>query len=389
MPQGARLARAWSIDELARQARSRLPRPVFDFYAGGAEDEQTLRANTDAFERRPLVPRVFADVSKVATGCELLGASAAAPMAIAPMGAVAYGWPRGDVALARAAAAAGIPYTLSTMAAASIEDLARQATGRLWFQAHLLTPHERTRALVRRAQAAGYEALMVTADLPVGGKRERDLRHRLAMPFRLRPGHLPAFAARPGWTLGMLRRGVPSMPNMAGDAPAGSSIGAGFDAAFDWDDLRRLRDEWRGRFIVKGVLHPADAVRAIACGADAIVVSNHGGRQLDGGVATLDALPAVLRAVLGRVPVLLDGGITRGRDVLKALACGAQGVLLGRAVLWGLCAAGQPGAEQALALLREELVRSMQLCGLSGLGERERLAGLMAPLVESHHEGDL
>jgi (S)-mandelate dehydrogenase len=387
MAASARLARAWSIDALRTLAAARLPRPVFDFYDGGAEDEQSLRANAAAFERVALVPRAFVDVSRVDTRCELLGAAAALPMAIAPMGAVAYAHRDGDLLLARAAAAAGIPYTLSTMSAVSIERLAQEAPGRLWFQAHLLTPPGRTLQLVARARDAGYEALMITADLPVGGKRERDLRHQLAMPFRLRARHVAAFAARPAWSLGMLRHGVPDMPNMlptTGSAQ-GSSIGAGFDASFDWTALRAIRAAWPRRLIVKGLLHPADAAQAVEAGADAIVVSNHGGRQLDGAIAPLDALPAIVRAVGGRASVLLDGGIRRGRDVLKARALGAEGVLLGRSVLWGLCVAGQRGAEHALQVLREELVRSMQLCGVADLRAADSLS-THPPMKDARHE---
>jgi (S)-mandelate dehydrogenase len=357
----------FSIDEFRRLAKARLPRPVFDFYEGGAEDEQTLRANLAAFERTPLRPRAFIDVSAASTACTLLGGPAAAPMAIAPMGAVAYGWRGGDAALARAAHAAGLPYTLSTMAATSIEELARQAGGRLWFQAHLLLPRERTLQLVDRARDAGYEALMVTADLPVGGRRERDLRNGVSMPMRFTPANVLAFARKPAWSLGMLLRGAPA-PAQAGPGPsAGSSIGGNFDPAFDWQALEQLRARWPRKFIVKGILDPQDAQRCAALGIDAVVVSNHGGRQLDGCMAALDALPAVAAAVAGRCTVLMDGGVRRGRDVLKALLAGADGVLLGRAALWGVCAAGEPGARHALALLQQELLTAMKLCGIAAL----------------------
>jgi (S)-mandelate dehydrogenase len=382
----ARAAAAWSIEELRLLARARLPKPVFDFYEGGAEDELTLRANAAAFARAQLVPRVFVDVSAPAIATQLLGAPAAMPLAVAPMGAVAFGWRDGDFALARAAAACGIPYTLSTMAAASIEDVAAQVGGRLWFQAHLLAPHTRTLDLVARAAAAGYEALMITADLPIGGKRERDLRNRLAMPFKPGWRHFLPFAARPAWSLDMLLRGTPRMANVAPPATTGgSSIGGGFDPGFEWDALAQLRRIWPRKLIVKGILHPADAERAVQAGVDAIVVSNHGGRQLDGCVPTLQALRAVSAAVGGRTEVLVDGGIRRGRDVLKALLCGADGVLVGRAALYGVSAAGQPGAERALRLLQQELVAAMQLCGIRDLRElrdRPDRAGLLS--FDSH-----
>jgi (S)-mandelate dehydrogenase len=361
------LGRAYSIAQLQRMAKARLPRLIYDFFEGGAEDELTLRANAQAFGAAPLVPRAFMNVETVDTGCDLLGSCATLPMAIAPMGAVAYGWRDGDLALARAAASAGIPYTLSTMAAASIEQVAEKAGGRLWFQAHLLSPRERTLALVERARAAGYEALMITADLPAGGKRERDLRNGLAMPFRMRPGHVLQFASRPRWAWDMLWHGAPSMPNMAAPPGAGdaSSIGGGFDARFDWEALRALRRGWPRRLIVKGLLHPADARSAVDAGADAVVVSNHGGRQLDGCIPTFDALAGIVDAIGARAQVFIDGGISRGRDILKARLAGADGVLLGRAALWGVCAGGQAGAEHAIALLADELERSMRLCGVT------------------------
>ena len=374
-----RVAAAWSIAELQRLARARLPRTVYDFYEGGAEDEQTLRANAAAFEQRKLVPRAFIDVGTVSTARPVLGVAAPLPLAIAPMGAVAYGWRDGDILLARAAAAAGIPYTLSTMAATSIERVAGEAGGRLWFQAHLLQPRERTLALVDRAQAAGYEALVISADLPVGGKRERDLRNRLAMPFRPGWRHVLEFAARPAWTAGMLWHGTPQPANVTAPAAPGSSIGGGFDPGFDWQALAELRARWPRKLVIKGILHPADAQRCVAAGVDAIVVSNHGGRQLDGCIASLDALPAIVRAVDGRAGVLLDGGIRRGRDILKALLSGADAVLLGRAALWGVCAGGQAGAARAIDLLRAELVTAMQLTGITRLDPLDASGRLVPP----------
>ena len=349
---------------------------MFDFYDGGSEDEFTLRANCAAFERVRLLPRTLVDVSKVATQAEILGQPARLPLAVAPTGAVAFGWPMGDVAIARAAAAAGIPYTLSTSATASIERIAREAPGRLWFQAYIFKQREFTQQLIERARVAGYEALMVTVDLPVGGKRERDLRNDFSVPFRFTPRNLLDFASRPGWALPMLRHGVPALENLAGFVPeaasasaVASSVGRNNDASFDWDSLKAIRDRWPAKLMLKGILRADDAERAAAIGCDAIVVSNHGGRQLDGAVATLDALPGIVKAVKGKTEVFVDGGIRRGSDVLKALALGAQAVMVGRATLYGACAAGESGARRALEILREELVRSMQLCGVRSVGE--------------------
>lgn len=365
-----------SIEDLRRLAKKRLPRAIFDFYDGGAEDELTLRGNRAAFERVRLLPAVLKDVSAIQTKTSLLGSESALPMAVAPTGAVSFGWPMGDVAIARAAAAAGIPYTLSTSATASIERIAREAPGRLWFQAYIFKQRDFTQKLIDRARAAGYEALMITVDLPVGGKRERDLRNDFSVPFRFTPKNLLDFASRPGWALPHLRHGMPALENLAGFVPeatstaaVASSVGRNNDASFDWEALKAMRDEWPGKLLLKGVLRADDAERAAAMGCDAIVVSNHGGRQLDGAVATLDALPAVAAAVGKRASVFVDGGVRRGADVIKALALGAQGVMLGRATLYGACAAGQPGAARALEILREELVRSMQLCGVRSVQE--------------------
>jgi len=361
---------AISIEDLRRAARSRLPRAVFEFFDGGAEDEITLRANRQAFERLRVLPRVLVDVSAVDTRTQILGRESSLPIAVAPTGAVGFGWPGGDVGIARAAAACGIPYTLSTTATASIERVAREAPGRLWFQAYIFKGRDFTFRLIERARACGYEALMVTVDLPVGGKRERDNRNHFAIPFRFTARNLRDFASKPGWALGMLRTGMPVMENLVGFTPEAvsasgiaSSVGRNYDPSFDWDGLKAMRDAWPEKLILKGIVHPADAERAVTLGCDAVVVSNHGGRQLDGGIATLDALPAVVRGINGRIPVWVDGGVRRGVDVIKALALGAQAVLVGRATLYGACAAGEAGARRALDILRSELVRAMQLCG--------------------------
>ncbi|CUJ47451.1 (S)-mandelate dehydrogenase [Achromobacter xylosoxidans] len=370
----ARLDDCYSIERLRLAARARLPRPVFDFFDGGAEDEITLRENAGAFQRLRLAPRVLRDVSRVDATAMLVGAPAALPCAIAPTGAVGFGWRGGDVALARAAAQAGIPYTLSTSATASIEEIADRAPGRLWFQAYILQDKARLADLIRRAGAAGYEALMITVDLPVGGKRERDLAHGLAFPMKINLRNFFQFARKPAWSLDMLLRRPPAMPSLAGlarvatDRRAMKSVaGRNYDPAFKLDDLARLREGWQGKLIVKGVVNALDVDAIVAIGADALVVSNHGGRQLDTGIATLAALPEVIAAARGRVPVLLDGGVRRGSDIFKALALGAAGVLTGRATLYGVLAGGHPGACKALEILRDELARTMQLCGADTL----------------------
>ena len=371
-----RVARAYCIEDLRQIARKRLPRAVFDLFDGGAEDEDTMRANRTAFDRARLLPKVLVDVSRCDTRTTILGAPAALPMAIAPTGAVGFGWRGGDVAIARAASAYGIPYTLSTSATASIERVAREAPGRLWFQAYVFRKREFTMRLIERARDAGYEALMITVDLPVGGKRERDFRNDMSLPFRITPRNFFAFASRPGWALEMLFRGPPVMENVIGYTPDKVSntallgvAGRNNNPSFDWDALKAMRDAWPRKLIVKGISRPEDAERLAAIGGDAVVVSNHGGRQLDGAAATLDALPAIAGAVGGRIRVMMDGGIRRGSHVVKALALGAEAVLLGRATLYGVCAGGEAGALRALEILRDEFIRSMQLCGARAVSE--------------------
>jgi len=357
-------------------AKRRLPRAIFDFFDGAAEDEITLRENRAAFERVRLAPKVLSGVARVDTAATILGARAELPIAIGPTGGIGFGWPFADVGVARAAAAAGIPYTLSTMATASIERIAREAGGRLWFQAYIFRQRDMTLGLVERARQFGYEALMVTVDVPVGGKRERDFRNDFAIRFRFTPRNVVDFATRPLWVLAILRHGMPVLENVVGLAPEAkstaeiaSSVGQFWDADFDWDGLKAMRDRWPGRMLVKGVLRADDAARLASIGVDAVVVSNHGGRQLDGAVAALDALPPIVRAVKGKMSVLVDGGVRRGVDIVKALALGAEGVMLGRATLYGACAAGEAGAARALQILADELVRAMQLSGVRSVAE--------------------
>jgi isopentenyl diphosphate isomerase/L-lactate dehydrogenase-like FMN-dependent dehydrogenase len=375
----ADLSRAVNIEDLRRMARARLPRAIFDFFDGGAEDEVTLRANRAAFERVQLLPRVLVDVAEVDTRVALFGVESRFPLAIAPMGAIGAGRPGADVALARAAKAFGVPYTLATPATASIEEVAGEAGGRLWFQLYVLRDAAFREHLIARARAAGYEALLVTVDVPVGGKRERDTRNDFVAPFRPTWRNARDFWRKPAWVLDLARHGIPRMENLAGFAKwstritdAATSVGGAQDASFDWEGLKRVRDLWRGKLVVKGVLRADDAERIAALGGDCVVVSNHGGRQLDGAASTLEALPEIARAVGSRLEVLLDGGVRRGVDVLKARALGAHGVLTGRAVLYGVMAGGEPGARRALEILTGELERAMKLAGARSVAEITR-----------------
>lgn len=374
------VSRAWSIAELRRLAKRRLPKGIFDFFDGGAEDELSLDDNIRAFRRIRLVPRPLVDVSSIDLSTPILGQPSSLPIAIAPTGGPGFGRRGSDVAIARAAVKAGIPYTLSTSATASIERIAREAPGgRYWFQAYILKNQEFLAGLLKRALDADYEALMITVDLPVGGKRERDARNRISFPFQFTARHFRDFAFNARWLFEMARYGMPMVENLIGmEAQAtnagriASSVGRSYDPSFDWDRLRRMRDDWPRRMIVKGILHPADADRLAGMGIDAIVVSNHGGRQLDGAVAPIDALPGIVEAVGGRAEVWVDGGIRRGSDIAKACALGANAVLVGRATLFGAFAGLEPGATRALTILTDELERTMQLCGAQSIAEIDR-----------------
>ena len=365
-----------SIEALRLAAKRRLPRAVFDFIDGGAEDELTLRGNRAAFGKVRLLRKVLVGVSNVNTETSILGKTAKLPIAIAPTGAVGFGWRGGDIAVAKAAASFGIPFSLSTSATASIEKIAEAAPGRHWFQAYFFKEREYTFGLIERARKAGYDTLMVTADLPVGGKRERDFRNDFSIPFRFTPKNVLDFATRPAWALDMLLRGVPQLENLSGMAMRNmdtrnlvSSVGRDQDASLDWEVIKRVRDAWPGKLLIKGVVLPEDAEHAVSLGCDGVIVSNHGGRQLDSELASFDALPAVARAIGGRSAVLMDGGIRRGSDIFKALARGAQAVMIGRATFYGVCAGGEEGARRALAILSEEFVRTMQLCGARSISE--------------------
>lgn len=367
----SRLEEALSIRDLRELARKRLPRTVFDFIDGGAEDELTLQENRAAFERVRLVPRILTDVSAPDTATEIVGTPSAAPLVVAPMGSCMLAWPEADIAIARAAAAHGIPYTLSTMSTTSIERMADAVQGALWFQLYVLKDREFNDRLVARAAAAGYGTLVVTVDLQAGGKRERDVRNGVSLPLRMGVRHLWEGITHPSWSWRFVRSRTPEFENvhgLMGSNDAGLTIaarvGESLDASFDWDDLARLRDRWPGKLMVKGVLHPADAGQLAALGIDGLWVSNHGGRQLDGAIASADALPAVAAATRNRMPLIVDSGVRRGVDILKARVLGAQAAAVGRAALYGAAVAGERGAHRALGILVQELRLAMKLAGV-------------------------
>jgi (S)-mandelate dehydrogenase len=370
------LAEAVNIEDLRLMAKRRLPRAIFDFFDGGAEDEATLRDNRAAFERVRLLPKVLVDVSQIDMKVDLFGKPANLPLAIAPTGGISAGRFGAELILARAAKAAGVPFTMATPSAFTIEQVAQEVGGRLWFQLYCVRNLEFRKKLVERAKHAGYEAILVTVDLPVSGKRERDPRTGFHTPYSPNWRNSKDVIFKPAWALDMLRNGLPGMANLTGypfSTPTGTDIvtavGREMDAGLDWEYIERLRNEWPRRLLLKGIERADDAERAVSVGCDGVVVSNHGGRQLDGAAATLDALPEIARAVGSKLTVLLDGGVRRGVDIVKARALGAQGVLTGRATLFGCMAGGEAGALRALEILTTELERSMRLCGVRSLAE--------------------
>lgn len=372
----AALDEAINIEDLRTLARRRLPRAIYDFFDGGAEDEVTLRANRAAFERVRLLPKVLVNVREVDTKIDLFGKPSSLPLAIAPTGGISAGRYGAELMLARAAKAAGVPFTMATPSAFTIEQVAKEVGGRLWFQLYCVRNLEYRRKLVERARDSGFEAILVTVDLPVSGKRERDPRNGFHTPYSPNWRNSRDVIFKPVWALDMLKNGLPGMANLVGypfSTPSGTDIvtavGREMDAGLDWEYIKELRDLWPGKLVLKGIERADDAERAVSVGCDGVVVSNHGGRQFDGAAATLDALPEIAGAVGSKLTVLLDGGVRRGVDVLKARALGAHAVLTGRATLFGVQAGGEAGARRALEILSTELERAMKLCGARSIAE--------------------
>jgi len=349
-----------------------------------------MAQNRAAFRRYAFSPRVLVDVEKVELSTAVLGEPIALPLILAPCGLLQLVHPAGDIAAARAAHAAGTLHTLSTMASTSLEEVAARTAGPLWYQVYVWRDRSILRGFVERARAAGYRALCLSVDSPVIGQRERDLRHGTGDPPRLSLRTALDACFHPRWLWGFLRGGRIGLPNVlpgvrAGLAELGEIAKREYDPSITWRDLEWMAGEWNGPIVVKGILRPDDARRAADSGAKAIVVSNHGGRQLDHAAATLDVLPAIVEAVGDRAEVLVDGGIRRGTDVIKALALGARACLIGRAYVYGLGAAGEAGVRRALALLRAEIERALALLGCPSVRDLDR--SLLQEVVRSPSGG--
>ena len=358
------------MGDLRELARRRVPRALFDYADCGSYDELTLRRNRSALDALVLRQRVMVDVSQLTLSTTLLGQPASLPLAIAPTGLAGLFHRDGEICGARAAAAAGIPFTLSTVSICSIEDVRAACATPFWFQLYLMRDRGFNAELIARAHAAQCPVLMLTLDLPTQGLRRRDPKNGLAVPPRLTWRNVWDIAARPRWLRGVYLGKRRSFGNLQGRVAAhdglttlGQWISSQFDPSMTWRDVEWVRAQWPGKLLVKGIMTAEDATAALACGVDGMVVSNHGGRQLDSTAATIEALPEVVNAVQGRCEMFLDGGIMSGQDVLKALALGARGALIGKAFLYALAAQGEQGVRIAIGLIREELRVSMALTG--------------------------
>lgn len=379
-PVRRRLARAASVADLRRLAKRRLPGGCFDYIDGGAEDERTLAANSKAYADVQFRPRVLRGIEKIELSTEILGSHSELPLVLAPTGFTRIADPQGELAVARAAARAGVPYTLSTLATRSIEEVRSVSDGRLWFQVYAWRDRELVAEMVQRAAASDYEALVLTVDTAVFGRRERDVRRGFSLPPTIGLSTIVDGILHPAWTMALLRNEPIRFANVLGGSVGdGSSpvnlsdyINSQFDPALSWSDIEWLRSVWNGRIVVKGIQCVEDAVIAAESGVDAIALSNHGGRQLDGSPATFSLVAPVADAVAGRTQIICDGGVRRGSDIVKALAAGADAVMAGRAYLYALAAGGEIGVDTLLGWWREDMRRTMSLIGAASITELDR-----------------
>jgi L-lactate dehydrogenase (cytochrome) len=359
----------YNISDVRELARRRLPDPIFNYMDGAAEDEETLRRNTAGFDDQKLIPRCLVDVASVSTSTRILGQDIEWPVICSPAGSQRFYHADGELAAARAAARAGTLYSLATMSSHGLEAVAAASNGPKMFQLFIFKDRDVTRELIARCKQAGYKALCLTVDVAVRGKRERELRSGMGVPMNFSVASLASFALRPAWLLGLARKGPFSMPTFAAHAGSDNIIaqtkyfGEQLDPSVTWKDVGEFIDLWGGPFAIKGILSAEDARRAADVGATAVMISNHGGRQLDGAASPIDVLPEIAKAVGDRIEVIVDGGVRRGVHVLKALARGAKACSVGRPYLFGLGAGGEEGAKKALDILRSELIRAMKLSG--------------------------
>jgi len=373
----------FSVEALRRLARERLPKPIFDFIDGGAEGEDTLRENESSFQDWSILPRPLNGAAARDLSIDLFGQRLSSPILIGPTGLAGLFWPRGEIVSARAAQQHGTVYCLSHGSVCTLESLAAEHGGQRWMQIFIYKDRGFTRELTARAQASGYQGLVLTLDNQLIGKRERDIVNRFTIPPRFGPSQMLAFARKTAWWWAM-RQELASLTfgnYVRADTPESAAqlagkMGSLLDPGMTWQDVDAVRSQWRGPLLLKGVLHPQDAIEAQRHGVDGIIVSNHGGRQLNGASASVRALPAVVQALGGQLPVLLDGGIRRGSDIFKALALGATAVMLGRPHLWGLSVAGEAGVAHVLSLLSAELDLVMGLSGVQDIAQI-RAAGLL------------
>src|SRR3954470_12972115 len=365
----SRLEDAHNIFDLREIAKARLPKWLFEFVDRGTEEEVALHNNREAFDRIKLLPRMLVDVSGRKLDTTVFGKEYKMPIGIAPTGSVGMMWYQGELELARAAKAAGIPFSLATGSITSMEEVAEKVGGTLWMQLYMWADRRLSHQVVRRAAAAGFEALLVTVDGVVAGNREYNRRNGFSVPFKYNSRNTTDVLMHPRWMLGVLGRyiangGMPQRANFPAELQGSITTAYGGNKAtrsdsLCWDDLKALRDIWPGKLLVKGLLHPDDCEKSLEYGADGVVVSNHGGRNCDAAPSPIEVLPQIVKAVGDRTTVIFDSGIRRGTDVVKALALGAKMVLIGRSTLYGTAAAGEAGAKRALDIYRGEISRSM------------------------------
>ncbi|MFT4151222.1 MAG: alpha-hydroxy acid oxidase [Paracoccaceae bacterium] len=379
------------IEDLKRLHHARAPKMFWDYCESGSYTEQTFRDNTADFAKVRLRQKVAVDMSGRSVAGTMLGQQVAMPVALAPVGSCGMQWADGEILAAKAAEKFGVPFTLSTMSICSIEDVAAHTTAPFWFQLYVMRDEEFVDAIIERAKRAGCSALVLTLDLQILGQRHKDIRNGLTSPPKPTIPNLIDLARRPRWCLNMARTPRRTFGNIVGHAKGVGDLSSltswtneQFDPQLDWKKIARIRDQWGGKMVLKGVLDPEDAARAADFGADAIVVSNHGGRQLDGALSSIRMLPSIVRAVGGKTEIWLDSGIRSGQDILKALAMGATGTMIGRAFVHGLGAMGEAGVTAALEVMRKELDITMALCG-----ERDvKNLGPHNVLVPRDFEGD-